>query len=284
MDPKDGLVLHQLLDDARQLVRQRQLSAAEAKLRELLARVPEHPAALATLGFCLLQQDRSAEAQLAYERSLAAVPDQPRVMLTLAQIADRGGKLADARSWTDRALALSPQFVEAMVFRAVLEHDQDAAEAERWFRRAIDADPELPRVWIAWGDHLFLAERYAEALPAYQKVLEKTPANFEVLLNAGLAAQRSGDASTAEAMFRRAAEVRPDHWMPPYDIACLRAQAGQTDDAFRWLERAVDRHLADVALLRADPDLASLHGDPRWSAFVARVAEQSPVDGGRTVQ
>jgi tetratricopeptide (TPR) repeat protein len=171
-----------------------------------------------------------------------------------------------------------------MVFRAVLEHDQDPAEAERWFRRAMEADPELPRVWIAWGDHLFLAERYPEALAAYQKVLEKTPANFEVLLNAGLSAQRSGDASTAEAMFTRAAEVRPDHWMPPYDIACLRAQAGQTDDAFLWLDRATERHLADLELVRTDPDLAGLRDDPRWSALIARVGKHDSVDARRSLQ
>jgi tetratricopeptide (TPR) repeat protein len=170
------------------------------------------------------------------------------------------------------------------VFRAVLERDQDPVEAERWFRRAMDADPESPRVWIAWGDHLFQAERYAEALPAYEKVLEKTPADFDMLLQAGLSAQRSGDASTAEAMFTRAAEVRPDHWMPPYDIACLRAQGGQTDDAFRWLDRAMDRQLADPELVRTDPDLASLREDPRWSGFVARVVEQDRVAVSPSVQ
>jgi choline-sulfatase len=284
MDPKDGLVFHQMLEDARQLLRQREPAAAEAKIRELLARIPQHPSGLSTLGLCLLQQRRLAEARDAYERSLAAAPEQPRVMLALAQVATRSGDLAVARSWIDRALAMSPQFVEAMVFRAVLERDRDAVEAERWFRQAIDADPELERVWIAWGDHLFLAKRYAEALPAYQKVLEKTPANFDMLLQAGLSAQRSGDASTAEAMFRRAAEVRPDHWMPPYDIACLRAVAGQMDEAFRWLDRALERRLDDLELLRTDPDLASLRDDPRWSAFVARVAEQDGMVAPRSTE
>jgi arylsulfatase A-like enzyme/Tfp pilus assembly protein PilF len=277
MDPKDGLVVHQMLDDARQLVREQALDAAEAKLGELLERVPEHPSALATLGLCFSQQNRLAEARDAYERSLAAAPAQPRVMLALAQIAKRDGDRAAARSWIDGALALSPRFVEAMVFRAVLERDLDGAEAERWFRQAIDADPDLPRVWIAWADHLFAAERYGEALAAYEKVLEKTPANFDMLLQAGLSAQRSGDAGTAEAMFARAGEVRPDHWMPPYDIACLCAQASRVDDAFDWLERAADRQLADLELVRSDPDLASLRHDPRWSAFVARIAAQARV-------
>jgi choline-sulfatase len=284
MDPKDGLVVHELLDDARSLVRQHKPAAAEAKLRELLARIPEHPSALATLGLCLTQQNRPTEAREAYERSLAAAPEQPRVMLTLAQIARRSGDIATARAWIDRALAISPKFVEAMVFRAVIEGDQETGEAEQWFRRAIDADPELPRVWIAWADHLFQAERYAEALPAYQKVLEKTPGDFDMLLQAGLSAQRSGDVATAEAMFTRAAEVRPDHWMPPYDIACLRAEAGQTDEAFRWLDRAMERQLADPELVRTDPDLASLRADPRWSAFVARVEEEDRVAVSRSVQ
>ena len=72
--------------------------------------------------------------------------------------------------------------------------------------------------------------------------------------------------------------------MPPYDIACLRAQAGQTDEAFRSLDQATDRHLDNLELVRTDPDLASLRADPRWPAFVARVEEEDRVAVSRSVQ
>jgi tetratricopeptide (TPR) repeat protein len=64
-----------------------------------------------------------------------------------------------------------------------------------------------------------------------------------------------------------------------YDAACCYAQAGDRDNAFRLLERAirVDGFL-DAAHLAKDPDLAPLRGDPRWEqaghALAAAAAER----------
>jgi tetratricopeptide (TPR) repeat protein len=50
-----------------------------------------------------------------------------------------------------------------------------------------------------------------------------------------------------------------------YDAACCYAQAGDRDNAFRLLERAIRvEGFSNGAHLAKDPDLAPLHGDPRW--------------------
>jgi len=54
----------------------------------------------------------------------------------------------------------------------------------------------------------------------------------------------------------------------PYNAACCYALAGQADDAFRCLERAVGAGWRDVEHLKSDSDLDSLHADARWSGIV----------------
>ena len=49
-----------------------------------------------------------------------------------------------------------------------------------------------------------------------------------------------------------------------YDHACCLALAGRKDDALARLREAMDAGFKDLAHLEADPDLVSLHDDPRW--------------------
>lgn len=62
-----------------------------------------------------------------------------------------------------------------------------------------------------------------------------------------------------------------------YNAACCHALGKQPDRAFASLGRAVDEGFRDGAHLANDPDLASLHADPRWQPMVdvvsARAAE-----------
>ena len=58
-----------------------------------------------------------------------------------------------------------------------------------------------------------------------------------------------------------------------YNAACSAALAGDEEQAFRFLDRAVAAGWRDVAHLRADPDLVSFRDDPRWKGVVARAEE-----------
>jgi hypothetical protein len=81
-------------------------------------------------------------------------------------------------------------------------------------------------------------------------------------------AERTALAGTARTAYDRKdypacyeALERAETW---YDAACCRALAGSAAAAFADLERAPIR---DLTHFEADPDLASLHADPRWPAL-----------------
>ena len=62
-----------------------------------------------------------------------------------------------------------------------------------------------------------------------------------------------------------------------YDLACLAALKGAHDEALSLLSEAVDHGLAPGTALnmKTDPDLQSLHSDPRFDAIVANAKERA---------
>jgi hypothetical protein len=54
-----------------------------------------------------------------------------------------------------------------------------------------------------------------------------------------------------------------------YNAACCQALAGDRENAIQTLQRAIDGGLSDVEHVKADADLATLHGHPRWTALVS---------------
>jgi hypothetical protein len=57
----------------------------------------------------------------------------------------------------------------------------------------------------------------------------------------------------------------------PRRIAAIYGWLGDNDEAFKWLNRAVDQGELQISDSMGNPLLAGLHDDPRWPEFLARV-------------
>lgn len=88
-------------------------------------------------------------------------------------------------------------------------------EAERAALALTAAYPDLAAAWVAHGDVMRQAERFADAIPSYDRalsLLEDAPgdARWFPLFARGIALERSGDFDRAEADLLAALEIRPD--------------------------------------------------------------------------
>lgn len=94
-----------------------------------------------------------------------------------------------------------------------------------------------------------------------------TPNTQELLRDAAAIIHATPDAALVkyrDAWTRGAHDVRV-----AYGAACVAALSGHAEEAFVWLDRAVGLE-AYAPTIAGDADLASLHGDPRFPALVAR--------------
>jgi serine/threonine protein kinase/Flp pilus assembly protein TadD len=56
-----------------------------------------------------------------------------------------------------------------------------------------------------------------------------------------------------------------------FGIALLYSGLGQNDHAFKWLEKAYEKRVAQLVWVNADPRFKNLHSDPRFPAFLQKM-------------
>ena len=76
-------------------------------------------------------------------------------------------------------------------------------------------------------------------------------------------------AKSAE-LYLRAFDARATVPAVPFNAACCFARLGRADEAFKYLDLAVQRGWSDIEHLKSDADLESLRSDKRWDEIVGR--------------
>jgi eukaryotic-like serine/threonine-protein kinase len=255
-------------------------SDAEVLLRQTLEaerRVlgPDNPQTLGTmteLAEILTPQARYAEADKLYAELIAAQrrtlgPDHPSTLLSMSHAAEN------------------------------LEEEDRYTEAEKMYSDVIDGQrrilgPEHPQTLRAMS---FLAMvlmkegRYSEADKMQNQVIEAKarvlgPTHASTLQSMELEALglgREGRYAESEALFRDVIDKAENSNQPAtvaeawYNFACAEAARGRADDAFADLNRAIEQGRISPGEISGDPELKSLHGDPRFDAIVAKAQATS---------
>lgn len=105
-------------------------------------------------------------------------------------------------------------------------------------------------------------------LDFFARVLERDPFHAGALrVHAGNLAAR-GEYTRALQLDRRLVRLQPERPIPWYNLACTYALLGMHEPALQALERALNLGYRHLAHLASDPDLASLHRDPRFARLL----------------
>jgi predicted Zn-dependent protease len=84
----------------------------------------------------------------------------------------------------------------------------------------------------------------------------------------------SGRAVDAEPILQELAQrgaQGDDYGSSVENLGDIAAAAGRRDEAFRFLDQAIDRRSPNVLWLRVDPRVDPLHSDPRFDALLSRI-------------
>jgi len=257
-------------EEARHLAQNERWDEAEKKLRSLVEEYPRHVSARSILALALLRLGRLDEARAEYQRVLVDDGDKARSYVMLASIALVQNKLDEAERYLHEALAASPGFVEAasnLGLIATLRGDE--AGARKWYDRAIAIDPTFPHAYRRIADVYYERKEFAPALDYYARTLERVPNDFHALVQAGNSARYSARPEDARTYYLRAQTLRPESWLPTYDLACLELAQGKTDAAIDGLKSAFDKGLP-TTIPGHDVDWKDWHGKPMFKALLAK--------------
>jgi adenylate cyclase len=193
--------------------------------------------------------------------------------------------LAAAREAFTRAIELDPTLFEAHHYFGHIcieagEYERAAAQYEAaatarpddyqslvFARQAYRSLGRLDDERSAAARQVAAAERALRADPADARALSLSSGSLVVL----------GRIDEARTWTRRSCELEPDEPYVHYNAACVLAQLGQVEEALTALESGTENgRLCRPSWVEHDEDLASLRGNPRFEALLAKMRVDDP--------
>jgi eukaryotic-like serine/threonine-protein kinase len=230
-------------------------------------------------------------------------PNTLAAMSNLASVLSREGRYDESEKINRELLevrrrVLGPEHPDTLIIMnnlaTDLEEEGKYSEAEEINRETLDIrrrvlGPEHPLTLSSMSnlaDVLGDDGKYPEAERIDRETLEirnrvlgpENPDTLTSMDNLAYVLYHEDRYAEAEKLASQAADIRrrvlgPDHpetALSTYTLACIALRRGQRDKALSMLRQSVDHGLApNTALaMEKDPDLQSLHGDPRFAAIV----------------
>ncbi|MCX6597250.1 MAG: BTAD domain-containing putative transcriptional regulator [Acidobacteria bacterium] len=178
------------------------------------------------------------------------------------------GRHREAEEELHRALELDPLSRIIMVNAAYPPHFQgDFAAAERLYRRALDLDPGFI---VGHEDIALLYEQTGRLAEAAQEVATALRLSNEADLAAQFEAEPSYPAKLKLLRAHRIGQAQTKY-VAPMLIAELSARLGDAEQAFLWLNRAVEQRAAPLVYLKVDPRYRLIRTDPRFELLLHKI-------------
>jgi TolB-like protein/Flp pilus assembly protein TadD len=225
---------------------------------------PKNGEAYAALGLVHMMAHEWAQADATLASAREIDPTDSSVFMSSAVLARAIGRDDDAIALFRQALEHDPLNLLARRYLArTLSFAGRLDEAETEIRQVLDTNPAQPGGHYDLG-RILLAKGQSDAAGAAFEA--ETDASWKGIgLPIGYHAQRR----SAEADAALATLVRNSSGAE-FQVAETCAYFGETDQAFKWLDAAVDRDLG-IIWLHNDPLFKGLTSDPRYAAVLRKL-------------
>ncbi|MGH7629938.1 MAG: protein kinase domain-containing protein [Gemmatimonadales bacterium] len=250
--------------------------------------------------------EAAAKARAAAERARALDESLAAAHNSLAHLSLHDWQWAAAERGFRRAIDLDPSYVPAHHWYALcLTAVGRVEEAVAAIRRAQELDPLSIRINADVGMALHAAGRYDEAIEqerrtieldstsrvarwiqgmayeqkgmleeakrSYSAALARSPGNPNFLASLAHAHAVAGERAAARAILDTLERQAGRGEASPFFLALVHAGLGETDLAFRWLERAYVERSGSVRYLKVERRLDPLRSDPRFAGLLKKV-------------
>lgn len=175
-------------------------------------------------------------------------------------------------------------------------------EAIRETRRTQELEKTSPIINVQWGLVYYLAHRfdeaiaetkkadqnffaarrymglsyaqkqmYPEAIAEFEKAIASSGGSPLIRAEYANALALSGDTNKAQTELNNLLELSKQKYISAYHIAAIYVGLKDKDQAFKWLDKAVQDRADWLAFLKVDPRFDALHTDPRFRDLLRRM-------------
>jgi TolB-like protein/tetratricopeptide (TPR) repeat protein len=182
------------------------------------------------------------------------------------------GLHADALQEKKKALAMDPLSVVIRTDLARMYYfSRDYDQSLEQYRAALDMDPNFGSA------HLWLAQVY-EQKGLYEEAISSLKTGMHLLSDSMYALAKlghgyaiAGRCDESRTVLNQLNTLSSTRFVSPYDIALVHLGLQEYDEAFTWLQQALEQRSLWLGYISVEPQLDPLRADPRFQTLRRRV-------------
>jgi serine/threonine-protein kinase len=240
---------------------------AAAVAREAIALAPSLASGHLALANVTLWQLNIGAAATEFERGHALAGGDADDLIAYASFLTRLGRQDDAIKVAREAQGRDPLNSAAFGTEGGAQFGAGRlAEALTGYRKALALAPNRQLIRAYLGLILMEMGKFPDAVAQFRQL----PADYLFrLVGESILYARQGNRAASDAALKRAQVVYGDS--SHYQYAEVHAQRGETDESFASLDRAWSFRDPGLAIMKTDPLVRPIRGDPRFAALLAKM-------------
>jgi TolB-like protein/Flp pilus assembly protein TadD len=237
--------------------------------------------ACAALGWAILWHDYDcAAAEKELQHAIVLYPDYPFAHMWYGHCLAQMGRLEEALAESRRALQLDPISPMAhLCYEAVLWFLRGWDRCIDHCRSALEINPGYSIVRWMLANALQGKGSHDDAVRERQRVANAEPGSVMFLAELGSSYAAAGMRSEALPILDQLHELREHTYVSAHSIALIHTGLRDRDEAFRWLDAALEERSAQLAYVSVDPRWDYLRPDPRFQDLLDRMKRTPSVSG-----
>ena len=216
-------------------------------------------------------------AEAMFKKAVASDPNYAFARRMVGIVLAHAGRHDEARDSMRQLIRLEPTYEMNWALRA------QVAFLARQYSEAVEFAQQAtvfqPHFWIADYQLAMAYERTNRldlALATIEKHLNAGPANSKLHSMRGYVLARMGRTAEARDVLATLNRMASDRYVPPYARALVHAGLGERDEAFQWLERAIEVRDVHLIALPTDAKWDEWRSDRRFIDIVKRCGFVAP--------
>jgi tetratricopeptide (TPR) repeat protein len=211
-----------------------------------------------------------ARAQQSFNQAISSNPNYPMAHYWYAFLLVAGGRRSEAENEIQQALKLDPLSLIFNLANTMLIGD--AKQLQWQAQKVLNLEPNF------WLTHSYLGVRYAQ-MGKQQDAIAFAEKGQQISNNSkvgsamlGYVYAMAGERHKAEKLIQDLQKRAGREYVAPFLFAWIYVGLGNADEAFTWLEKAVEQQDAYMLLLFSwEPSFEPLRKDPRYTEILKKM-------------
>jgi len=211
-------------------------------------------------------------AEREYQRALELNPNYAEAHRWHADFLSAIGRSQEALRENRKAQELDPlSLVISMEGAWNLYMARDYPAAEQQALKTLEMEPNFAPAHFALALAYEQMGKRKDAIAAFERTQSSSGRNPATLAGLGHALGGAGRKTAPRAVLKELHAISKRCYVSPYCFALVHAGLGEKDQAFEWLEKAVEDHDVWLVWLKTEPRFDNLRSNPRFQSLLGRV-------------